>query len=311
MNLELALPRRTCKPRHSGLTVLIDNGVPYRLFMDTIESASGYIDFVKFGWGTSVVTPTLRQKIACLFEHNVDYFFGGTLFEKCLAQNKLDDYIKFCKQYKASYVEISNGTLPISNKEKAGYIREFSKHFYVFSEVGHKDPERAGGQSSADWVDAICEDMEAGAYKVITEARESGTSGICSKTGELRMDVVEEILQAGIHLDAMIFEAPNKNLQTSFIKIAGPNVNLANIPFSDPIPLETLRLGLRSDTFFAFQAEEAAAAKETEGAGEAAEAGEVLEAEEVREAEEAGELLDADAQLARVSGMPDAGSQDN
>lgn len=251
-NTGLHLPERQSKPRQSGLTVLIDNGVPLQFFRDTLESAAAYIDFIKFGWGTSLVTPQLEQKIAILRDHQVEFFFGGTLFEKYLSQRKLEDYRDFCLRCKATYIEISNGTLPISNREKANYIKQFSDDFLIMSEVGHKDDEVSEALTSSEWIESILEDLDAGAYKVITEARESGTSGICHSTGEMRLDIINDIVESGISLDRIIFEAPNKRMQTCFIQLVGSDVNLANIPFSDPISLETLRLGLRSDTFYTF-----------------------------------------------------------
>lgn len=252
INTGLLLPERQLKPRQHGLTVLIDNGVPLNLFRDTIESASDYIDYVKFGWGTSVISPHLEAKIEHLQTSGIHFFFGGTLFEKYLSQHKLNEFREFCLRSRATHIEISNGTLPISNREKARYIRDFSDEFIVFSEVGHKDTDISGLQHSSEWLESIQEDLEAGAYKVITEARESGTSGLCDAKGELRLDILDEIIGSGISLHQIIFEAPNKKLQTAFIKLAGANVNLGNIPFTDPIALETLRLGLRSDTFYTF-----------------------------------------------------------
>ncbi|WP_079505007.1 phosphosulfolactate synthase [Mesobacillus jeotgali] len=244
----LILPKRELKPRTKGLTILIDNGIPEALFKDTIKSAAGIVDFVKFGWGTSVVSASLDNKISCLKDNNVHYFFGGTLFEKFLSQGKLDEYYSYCKRFGCLYIEISNGTFPITNREKASHISDFSKEFTVFSEVGNKDT--GVTETSSQWIEYILEDFEAGANKVITEARESGTSGICKADGKMRLDIVNKIINSGITLDNLIFEAPNKKMQTTFIKLAGHNVNLANIPFSDAIGLETLRLGLRSDTFF-------------------------------------------------------------
>ncbi|WP_087971427.1 phosphosulfolactate synthase [Oceanobacillus rekensis] len=245
----LNLPERTMKPRESGLTILIDNGAPLNLFMDTVNSSSGYIDFVKFGWGTSLITPLLEQKIEALQEIDINFFFGGTLFEKYLSQGKTEMYFNLCKRFHCSYVEISNGTITIPNSEKAKFIKDFSSEFVVFSEVGNKDNFRADNQDSLEWIESIHEDLEAGANKVITEARESGTSGICLENGEIRSDIFEEILGSGIPIDKLIFEAPNTKMQTFFIKYFGQDVNLANIALSDVISLETLRLGLRSDTF--------------------------------------------------------------
>lgn len=245
----LSLPKRSSKPRTDGITILIDNGVPLKFFQDTMNSSGAFIDFVKFGWGTSVVTKHLEKKIACLQENGVDFFFGGTLFEKFASQKKVPEFEQFVRKFNCKYVEISNGTLDMTNQEKASYIKKFSKDFTVFSEVGTKDSAKSMTQDAAEWVNWILEDLDAGSAKVITEARETGTSGICLANGEMRLEIIDKIIEAGIDLKKIIFEAPSKKMQTAFINIAGSNVNLANIPFSDPIPLETLRLGLRSDTF--------------------------------------------------------------
>jgi phosphosulfolactate synthase len=251
-NFFLQLPERDKKPRTTGLTILIDNGVPLNYFKDTITSNADLIDFVKFGWGTPLVTKHLEEKMVCLRENRVQFFFGGTLFEKFCSQGKIDDFYTYCRNYDCEYVEISNGTLNLPNKEKAKFISDFAKEFHVFSEVGKKDSQQSMQQSSAEWVEYILEDLEAGSEKVITEARESGTSGLCNSKGELRYGLIDEIVYSGISTEHLVFEAPNKAMQTYFIKLLGPNVNLGNIPFTDAIPLETLRLGLRSDTFYSF-----------------------------------------------------------
>lgn len=248
----LNLPIREIKPRDNGMTILIDNGTPLNFFIDTMKSSSDFIDLVKFGWGTSIVTSCLREKIECLQELGIDFFFGGTLFEKFLSQGKVDEYYIYCKKFDCKYVEISNGTIPISNKRKARFITDFSNEFKVLSEVGHKDSSISEEYDSSAWLEFIQEDLEAGADKVITEARESGTSGLCQGNGEIRFDIFEQIVHSGISLEKLIFEAPNKNMQSYFIRKVGSNVNLANIALSDVIALETLRLGLRSDTFDLF-----------------------------------------------------------
>ncbi|MFT0800899.1 phosphosulfolactate synthase [Bacillus swezeyi] len=250
---ELKLPVRQLKPRTKGITILIDNGVPLNLFKDTINGAADYIDFVKFGWGTSLVTKYLEEKIDCLKQNDVQFFFGGTLFEKFLSQDKIEDYYRYCQTYGCQYVEISNGTILLSNREKASFISDFAKEFHVFSEVGSKDSAISNEQQSSDWIDYILEDLEAGAEKVITETREGGTSGLCKSDGEMRSLLIEDILRSGIKPVDLIFEAPTKKMQTCFIEKIGSDVNMANIPFQDAIPLETLRLGLRSDTFYLFE----------------------------------------------------------
>jgi phosphosulfolactate synthase len=251
---ELSLPPRTRKPRASGLTIVIDNGAPTRYLEDVIASASDQIDMVKFGWGTALVTADLESKIASLRAHGVEYYFGGTLFEKYYSQGKVDAFRALCLRHGCRVVEISDGTIEVSKSEKARCISQFARDFTVLSEVGYKDSERSQHLHPARWIEYMRADLEHGAQYVITEARESGTSGICRPDGELRFGLIEEILASDVRANRIIFEAPNKSLQTYFIKRVGPDVNLANIALSDPIALETLRLGLRSDTLLALDA---------------------------------------------------------
>jgi phosphosulfolactate synthase len=86
----LTLPARATKPRIRGLTIVLDNGLPPRYFQDLVDGARSLIDAVKFGWGTSVVSDSLGQKIACLRECGIDYYFGGTLFEKFVSQHQIE-----------------------------------------------------------------------------------------------------------------------------------------------------------------------------------------------------------------------------
>jgi phosphosulfolactate synthase len=246
----LELPPRSAKPRNKGWTIVLDSGLPTQRFIDVVRSHQTLIDFVKFGWGTALVTTDMEPKIKFLQSIGMDYFFGGTLFEKSLHQKKLDQFHAYLKQFGCKYVEISNGTLDLSNTEKCKHIRDFSKEFSVFSEVGYKDSAKSENMYPAKWVECIQQDLASGAARVITESRESGHSGICRPNGELRYGLIEEIIDATKDMDQIIFEAPNKTLQAFFVKRLGPNVNLANIAFDDVVGLETLRLGLRSDTFF-------------------------------------------------------------
>jgi len=248
----LNTPKRSEKPRNYGITSLIDNGVPTQYFIDVIESDAHLIDLVKFGWCTGLITKDLEKKIECLVKNNVEYYFGGTLFEKALSQNKMDEFYKFLKQYNCKIMEVSDGTLTIPGKEKAKHISAFAKEFYVLSEVGKKDIEEADHMPISRWIDEIHNDLAAGAKKVILESRESGKSGICDAQGNLRTDLVSSISKSRFRASDAIWEAPNKMLQTSLISSIGPNVNLANIAFGDVIGLETLRLGVRSDTFHLF-----------------------------------------------------------
>jgi phosphosulfolactate synthase len=245
----LNTPARSQKPRNIGLTSLIDNGVPTKYFTDVIASSPELIDVVKFGWCTALVTADLEKKIQCLLDHHVEYYFGGTLFEKALSQNKLDDFYRFLKQYDCKIVEISDGTLTIPMAEKAKHIADFACEFHVISEVGKKDINEADNMPVSAWVGEILNDLAAGAEKVILESRESGMSGICDASGNLRAGLVSGISESKFRITDAIWEAPTKKLQATLISTFGPNVNLGNIAFGDVIALETLRLGVRSDTF--------------------------------------------------------------
>jgi phosphosulfolactate synthase len=248
----ISLPDRAAKPRQEGLTMVIDGGLPLHQFQDLIASNHAHIDFVKFGWGTALVTSTLSAKLAWLRQHRIDFFFGGTLFEKFLSQDRIGPFVELCHEHGCRYIEVSNGTWPLANAEKARYIRRLSSQFRVISEVGFKDVRLASEMAAAEWVDDINQDLDAGAHLVITEARESGRSGICYPDGRLRMDLIDGILDSGIDPRKLLFEAPTKDLQTYFVARLGSNVNLGNINPNEVVALETLRLGLRADTFFAF-----------------------------------------------------------
>jgi phosphosulfolactate synthase len=234
--------------------MMIDGGLPLRYFHDVITTAYEYLDFVKFGWGTALVTTDLTTKIDILRAHGVDHYFGGTLFEKHVLQDQLDDYRRFCHQFRCHYVEVSNGTIDLSHSGKAEHIRALAREFRVISEVGFKDAQRSERLKPDQWIECIGEDLAADACLVTLESRESGRSGICRPDGELRTDLVEELLSYPGLADHLLFEAPSTALQAFFVKRIGPDVNLGNIPASSVIGLETLRLGLRADTLTCFEA---------------------------------------------------------
>ena len=248
----LLLPQREVKPRSAGLTMMVDGGLPTRYFEDVVDSGAEYLDFVKFGWGTAVVTNDLRQKIAILQGAGVDYYFGGTLFEKYVLQDRLDAFRDLCHDYSCQFVEVSNGTIDLSNSEKAGYIRKLSDEFSVISEVGFKDAGRSENLPPSMWIECTHEDLDAGACLVTLEARESGKSGICRPDGQLRFGLIEELLASGLRSQDLLFEAPSVELQNYFVKRVGPDVNLGNVAATAVLGLETIRLGLRADTLTCF-----------------------------------------------------------
>ncbi|MBN9098562.1 MULTISPECIES: phosphosulfolactate synthase [unclassified Pseudonocardia] len=248
IDTRLTLPERDCAPRQRGLTMVIDPGLHTGRFEDAIDSVGEYIDMVKFGWGTALVTHDIKRKIDILRWAGIDFYFGGTLFERFAVDGMVDDWRELCRSLGASCVEVSNGTIAMGNDEKAGWVARLSDEFTVISEVGFKDAARSEALSSPEWISSIRQDLAAGAKLVTTEARESGRSGICTPDGQPRDELIEAILDSGVDVDRLLFEAPNKELQTYFVRRLGPSVNVGNIHAEDVIPLETLRLGLRSDT---------------------------------------------------------------
>jgi phosphosulfolactate synthase len=241
----LALPPRAAKPREVGLTHVIDKGLNLRDIEGMFDTAGEYVDIVKLGWGTSYVTRNLEKKIALYRSFETPVVCGGTLFEAVYARDRLDQYKRWLTEQRFSCVEISDGAVEIPRERKLELIVDFARDFRVLSEVGSKDSEV--NIAPYLWVEWMREELDAGAWKVITEGREGGTAGIFRPTGEMRTGLVDEIVHS-IEVQDILFEAPTKASQAWFVKQFGPDVNLGNIPPEEVIPLETLRLGLRADT---------------------------------------------------------------
>ena len=231
------------EPRSGGLTHVLDKGLGPRAWEDVLETSGLYIDIVKLGWGTAYVTQNLRQKLEILKEKPV--VIGGTFFEVVYVKGKVDEYKRWLTDLGLTHVEISDGTVEMPREEKLELIADLARDFTVLSEVGSKDSEV--NYAPYLWVQWIKEELEAGAWKVITESRESGTAGIFRPSGEMRTGLIDEIVNE-IEVADLVFEAPTKASQAWFVKEFGPTVNLGNIPPDEVIPLETLRLGLRGDT---------------------------------------------------------------
>jgi phosphosulfolactate synthase len=240
------LPDRTVKPRDTGMTMVMDKGLSLREAEDFLAMTSEYVDIIKLGFGTSIISPNLKEKIDLYHAAGIPVYFGGTLFEAFLVRDKLDDYLRYMDKYGINYLEVSDGSIEISQDEKCEHISRLAKNFTVLSEVGSKDAEKI--IPPYKWIAMMKAELEAGAWKVIAEARESGTVGIFRKTGEVRSGLVEEILTQ-IPQEKILWEAPQKVQQLWFIKLYGSNVSLGNIAPNEVIPLETLRIGLRGDTF--------------------------------------------------------------
>ncbi len=243
------LPHRPSKPRESGITHVLDKGLSVRQVEDLLEVAAESIDLVKLGWGTAVVYPALQRKLEVYRAAGIPVYFGGTLFEAYYLRGRIDGYRRLLGELGMTHVEVSDGTLEIKHADKLETIRMLARDFVVLSEVGSKDVDKI--MPPYVWVQMIQDELEAGSWKVICEARESGTAGVFRPTGEVRSGLIEEI-EHQIDKKRLVYEAPLKSQQVWFLRHSGPNVNLGNIAPDEVIPLETLRLGLRGDTLLDF-----------------------------------------------------------
>ncbi len=243
------LPERTKKPRQTGFTMAMDKGLSIREAEDFMSIASDHVDIVKLGWGTSFVTPNVQDKIKVYKEAGLPCYFGGTLFEAFIIRDQFDDYRRVLDKFGVTYAEVSDGSIDLEHDKKLEYISKLSQQVTVLSEVGSKDADKI--IPPYKWIELMQTELDAGAWKVIGEAREGGNVGLFRSTGEVRSGLVQEILTK-IPFEKIIWEAPQKAQQVWFIKLLGANVNLGNIAPNEVIPLETIRLGLRGDTFLHF-----------------------------------------------------------
>ncbi len=250
MNFKLNhTPVRTIKNRQHGLTMVMDKGLSIRQAQDLIDTAVEQVDLVKLGFGTSAFAPNVKEKVRIYREAGISVYLGGTLFEAFFVRGQLDDYRKYVDSLGVDTVEISDGSISVPHDEKCEMIVDFAKQYKVLSEVGSK--EEGILISPAKWVKMMQTELQAGSWKVIAEARESGTVGIYRPSGQAHSMLINRIIQK-VKPEDIIWEAPKKPQQVYFIKHFGPNVNLGNISENEVIPLECLRVGLRGDTFFDF-----------------------------------------------------------
>jgi phosphosulfolactate synthase len=241
----LPLPARSAKPRERGLTHVLDRGLSVAEVDGLIEVAGDAVDLVKLGWGTALASGNLRSKLDRYREHGIPVMLGGTLTELAIAEDRVDGLLSWLHELGLTHVEVSDGTIALEHDRKLELIERLAQDFTVLSEVGSKDD--AVIMAPYRWVEQIQQELAAGAWKVIAEARESGTAGIFRADGEVRMGLIDEIAHA-VETDRLLFEAPRKEQQVWFVRRFGPEVNLGNIPPGEVLSLETLRLGLRSDT---------------------------------------------------------------
>lgn len=243
------LPPREEKPRNRGVSMVMDKGLSVREAEDLCQTAGHLIDYIKLGFGTSLVTAGLQEKIAVYHSHNIRVYVGGTLFEAFVIRGMYNDYVEYIRGLGLKSVEISDGSMKMDHAEKCRYITELAEEFDVLSEVGSKDASVV--IPAEEWAAEMNRELAAGASLVIAEARESGTVGIYDASGKAETSLITSILK---HVDGskIMWEAPLKAQQVWFIKKLGSEVNLGNIAPSEVIAAETLRLGLRGDTFHDF-----------------------------------------------------------
>lgn len=250
MNYQLPfIPARPPKPRNNGITMVMDKGLSLREAEDFMSVGSNYTDYVKLGFGTSLLTPDLKRKIKVYKEAGTVTYFGGTLFEAFIVRDMFRKYIDFLDMFEMEMVEVSDGSYDLNHDKKLEYISILSEKRQVVSEVGSKKKDVI--YSPEEWVAMMKSELDAGSSKVIAEARESGTIGIYNDDGSVNTEIIDAISNH-VNLENVIWEAPLKSQQVWFIKNFGANVNLGNIAPNEIIPLESLRCGLRGDTFFQF-----------------------------------------------------------
>ena len=245
----LNLPERATKPRNKGITHVLDKGLGPSQITDMLAVAAPYIDIVKLGWGTAYVTDNLAHKVEHYQSQGIPVCFGGTLLEVAVRQNKLEEYVRAARELGIQHMEVSDGTIDMREEDKLALVRRLAKEFVVLSEVGSKDATKV--IPPYVWVESIKRELDAGAWKIITEGRESGTVGVYQSSGEVKEGLIDEII-AAVSVENLLFEAPVKAQQAWFIKQFGADVNLGNIPPEEVISVETLRLGLRGDTLLHF-----------------------------------------------------------
>ena len=238
-------PLRSSKPRDQGLTHVLDRGLAVSAVDALAEVAGEFVDIVKLGWGTALITGNLDAKLARYRAHGIPVVFGGTLLEIAIAQDRLESVLSWIVGLGLEHIEVSDGTITMAHDQKLELIERLARDFVVMSEVGSKDDTKI--MAPYRWVELIQSELEAGAWKVVAEARESGTSGIYRHDGEVRMGLIDEIVHA-VPPDKLLFEAPQKDQQVWFIRRLGADVNLGNVVPDDVLSLETMRLGLRADT---------------------------------------------------------------
>ncbi len=245
------LKEREEKPRQKGITMVLDKGLGLETAESLMNISGDYVDYLKFGWGTSIVheQDIIKDKVAMYKSHNITPYTGGTLFELAYMNDKLEEFFQEAHDLGFEAIEVSDGSTTISHDKKLECIESAKKDgFEVLSEVGKKDPGLDKELSLDERIEYMQYELEAGSSLIIVEAREGGKNiGIYDKAGNAKEDEIDYILD-NFDGNKILWEAPNKDQQVFFILKLGNDVNLGNVSTDDITSLETLRRGLRGDT---------------------------------------------------------------
>lgn len=245
------LKEREEKPRQKGITMVLDKGLGLETAESLMNISGDYVDYLKFGWGTSIVheQDIIKDKVAMYKSHNITPYTGGTLFELAYMNDKLEEFFQEAHDLGFEAIEVSDGSTIISHDKKLECIESAKKDgFEVLSEVGKKDPGMDKELSLDERIEYMQNELEAGSSLIIVEAREGGKNiGIYDKAGNAKEDEIDYILD-NFDGNKILWEAPNKDQQVFFILKLGNDVNLGNVSTDDITSLETLRRGLRGDT---------------------------------------------------------------
>ena len=231
--------------------MVLDKGLGLKTAESLMEISGEYVDYLKFGWGTTIVheQEIIKKKVKMYQSYNITPYTGGTLFELAYMNNKLEDFFQEAHDLGFKAIEVSDGSIEIPHENKLECI-ELAKNegFEVLSEVGKKDSNLDKKLTFDERISYMKEELNSGSSLIIVEARESGKNiGIFDESGYAKEDEIDYILD-NFDGNRILWEAPNKYQQVFFILKLGNTVNLGNISTDEITSLETLRHGLRGDT---------------------------------------------------------------
>ena len=186
----LDVPARSEAARQ-GLTHVLDKGLSLPDIEGLFDTAGDYVDIVKLGWGTSYVTGTSRRRSRSTARSRPRSSAAGRSSRRRRAREARRVQELAGRQPAGARRGLGRDGRP-PRERKLELIADLARDFVVLSEVGSKDAEVVF--PPYQWVEWIREDLDAGAWKVITEGRETGTAGIYRPSGDMRTGLIDEIV---------------------------------------------------------------------------------------------------------------------